>query len=227
MFRASAQCLAVFACSAALGGAAFADPPAPTPKPSAATATATAETPAAVPAPVATAATYPPLPRRKPPPYPPSPRVKPDAPAGVANIDEPFVATAPTAAVQPTKPLATAANEEGYPCGDACGEILFQVVDSCLWVQSQNPRPIVFQASVTGRMMVIPLEGASAAKADARTTVATKGAPPALSAYHTRLKDPFQSSSPGLPVYRAKLGGTAQCVKDKTEIAAFRADFKR
>lgn len=228
MFRASAQSLAVLACSVALSGAVFADPPAPSPKPapaSTAAPVAPVEAPTAAAAPVETAATQPPLPRRKPPPYPPSPRVKPTPPTDVANTDAPFVA-APVAAVA-AKPLATAATADGYPCGDACGEILFQAVDDCLWVQSQNPRPIVFQASVAGRMSVIALEGASAAKADARTTVATKGAPPTLSAYHTRLKDPFQSSSPGLPVYRAKLGATGQCVKEKGEISAFRADFKR
>jgi hypothetical protein len=218
MFRSSALCVAALACSVALSGTAAGDPPTPSVKP------ATAPEPAAAPeGPVATAI---PLPRHKPPPYPPLPKAKPSAPSGAASVDEPYVA--PTAvAAQPAKPLATAATDDGYPCGDACGEILFQVVENCLWVQSQNPRPIVFQASVTGRMMVVPLEGASASKADALTTVATKGPPPALSAYHTRLKDPFQSSSPGLPVYRAKLGGTAQCVKDKAEISAFRADFKR
>lgn len=221
MVRASA-CLAAFACSVALSSAVLADPPTPAAKP---TPSAAEAAPAAQAAPAATVATYPPMPRRKPPPYPPVPRSKPDAPVEVAKTDEPYVAPAGTAVA--AKPLATKANEDGYPCGDACGEILFQVVDDCLWVQSQNPRPIVFQASVTGKMLVLPLEGASAAKADARTTVAMKGSVPSLSAYHTRLKDPFQSSSPGLPVYRARLGGSAECVKNKADISAFRADFKK
>ncbi len=134
------------------------------------------------------------------------PRSKPEAPI-VASL------------VQPTAPLPAQlalAPDAANPCGDACAEILFKVVDDCLWVQSQNPKAIMFQATVAGRMVVLALEGANGSKADG------KAPPNNAAAYHARQRDPFQSSSPGIPVFRARLGG---CVKDRSQITHFVAAY--
>lgn len=150
----------------------------------------------------------------------PTPRAKPDMPSTPAS--PPSTSTALVSPAQTIKVPTEAEIEAGVnPCGDACGEILFKVVDECIWVQSQNPRPIIFQATVQGRMLVLPLDGASAAKADA-------GAPPANApAYHTRQRDPFQSASSGIPVYRVRLGEPQACVKDRTQITQFVAQYKK
>ena len=180
------------------------------------------------------------------------PRAKPDASTVTADVPvgEPVVAAAapvPAPAVAVAKPVPKAKPElppvlvalappppvatlqmptqaeidaGASPCGDACAEILFKQVDDCLWVQSQNPRPIMFQASVEGRMIVIALEGASYEK--------SSGTPASDSdAHHTRQRDPFQSSSAGIPVYRARIGNKGVCVKDKAQITQFVAVFRK
>lgn len=195
-------------------------------------------------APATTAAT-------QPAPRPVVPRAKPDpveavvaAAEPVATVVAPVPAAAPVvavkpvpkakpelpqvlAAVAPVPPVATlqmptqAEIDAGAsPCGEACAEILFKQVDDCLWVQSQNPRPIMFQASIDGRMVVIPLEGASYEK--------SSGTPASDSAaHHARQRDPFQSSSAGIPVYRARIGDKGVCVKDKAQITQFVAVFRK
>jgi hypothetical protein len=109
------------------------------------------------------------------------------------------------------------------PCGDACAEILFKQVDECLWVQSQNPKAIAFQTEIAGKPLAMLLEGASAIKADAEPVA--DGKPKNNSAYHARQRDPFQSSSAGIPVYRARLGEAGACVKERSEITHFMAKF--
>lgn len=144
----------------------------------------------------------------------PVPRAKPELP--------PEVAPAPAAPVVAALQLPTQAEIEAgaSPCGEACAEILFKQVDDCLWVQSQNPRPIMFQASVEGRMIVIPLEGASYEK--------SSGAPAAdASGYHARQRDPFQSASAGIPVFRARIGDKGTCVRDKSQITQFVAAYRK
>ena len=150
----------------------------------------------------------------------PTPRAKPDVPSPPPAPPSTSVALVPPAQAI-TVPTQAEIEAGVNPCGDACGEILFKVVDECIWVQSQNPKPILFQATVQGRMLVLPLDGASAAKADA-------GAPPAnASAYHTRQRDPFQSASSGIPVYRVRLGEPQACVKDRTQITHFVAQYRK
>lgn len=175
---------------------------APRPKPAMAAATLP------VTAPIANAAVT--VPRQKPA-SPVMPRAKPEAPAQVTLVQ-------PAAPLPPAQPTVALVQDPANPCGDACAEILFKVVDECLWVQSQNPRAIVFQATIKGRMMVLALDGTDGKKADAQ--------PPAknATAYHARQPDPFQSSSPGIPVYRARLG---TCVKDRSEISHFVAVYTR
>ena len=171
-------------------------------------------------APVATAedvAQPKPVPRAKPQgdfarPLPARPRAKPEADTPVKvkqSGPEPI-------------PMPTAAQIEAgmLPCGEACAEILFKTIDGCLWVQSQNPRPIYFQATVDGRLVVLSLEGASYKKSAA--------APPeGASAFHARQKDPFQSSSAGIPVYRVRLGDKGSCVTDRRQISQFVAIFRK
>ncbi len=139
------------------------------------------------------------------------PRAKPEAPVQTSLVQ-------PAAPLPPPPPAVALVQDPANPCGDACAEILFKVVDECLWVQSQNPRAIVFQATIKGRMMVLALDGADGKKADAQ--------PPAknAAAYHARQPDPFQSSSPGIAVYRARLG---TCVKDRSEISHFVAAYSK
>jgi hypothetical protein len=119
-------------------------------------------------------------------------------------------------------PMPTAAQIEAgmLPCGEACAEILFKTIDGCLWVQSQNPRPIYFQATVDGRLVVLSLEGASYQKS-------AMAPPEGASAFHARQKDPFQSSSAGIPVYRVRLGDKGSCVTDRGQISQFVAIFKK
>jgi len=171
-----------------------------------------------------------PVPRAKPaapPAYPPLPRLKPEAPVAAVAAIAPEAAVMPAAVAAPT---ADAGGLGALPCTEACGEILFKVIDSCVWVQSQNPRPIAFEATIAGKRMVLALEGADGAKADARAAALAKAGAEAANgaaAYHTRLHDPFQSSSPGLPVYRARLGAAGACVKSRDEIASFSARFAK
>lgn len=150
------------------------------------------------------------VPRQKPA-SPVMPRAKPEAPVQTTLAQ-------PAAPLPPAQPAAALVQDPANPCGDACAEILFKVVDECLWVQSQNPKSITFQATIKGRMMVLALDGADGKKAD--------GQPPAknATAHHARQPDPFQSSSPGIPVYRARLG---TCVKDRSEISHFVAVYTR
>jgi hypothetical protein len=73
---------------------------------------------------------------------------------------------------------------------------------------------------VDGRMILIPLEGASYEK--------SSGTPASDSAaHHARQRDPFQSSSAGIPVYRARIGDKGVCVKDKAQITQFVAIFRK
>jgi hypothetical protein len=144
----------------------------------------------------------------------PVPRVKPALPPVLAVVAH----APPVATLQ--MPTQAEIDAGASPCGDACAEILFKQVDDCLWVQSQNPKPIMFQASVDGRMILIPLEGASYDK--------SSGAPASDSAaHHARQRDPFQSSSAGIPVYRARIGDKGVCVKDKAQITQFVAVFRK
>lgn len=181
-------------------------------------------TPAVAPAPVAVAAIVVPRAKPAPPPaYPPLPRLKPAAPV------EAVAAVAPEAAAL-VEPAAVVATDEAPGCGEACGEILFKVVDACVWVQSQNPRPIAFEASVGGKAVKLMLEGANGAKADMRAAVLAKAgaeAGKADAAYHTRLHDPFQSAGPGIAVYRVRLGSAEACVKGREEITTFAARFAK
>ncbi len=164
-----------------------------------------------------------PLPRAKPQgdvarPLPARPRTKP--------TPDPGVSVQPSGTAKPTGPepipMPTAAQIEAgmLPCGEACAEILFKTIDGCLWVQSQNPRPIYFQATVDGRLVVLSLEGASYQKSAAAPA---EGA----SAFHARQKDPFQSSSAGIPVYRVRLGEKGNCVTDRRQITQFVAIFRK
>jgi hypothetical protein len=144
----------------------------------------------------------------------PVPKAKPEQPPVLVAVAPP----PPVATLQ--MPTQAEIDAGASPCGDACAEILFKQVDDCLWVQSQNPKPIMFQASVDGRMILIPLEGASYEK--------SSGTPASDSAaHHARQRDPFQSSSAGIPVYRARIGDKGVCVKDKAQITQFVAVFRK
>jgi hypothetical protein len=153
----------------------------------------------------------------------PKPRAKPDMPgltaatSATTTSDKP-VQSAQMVAAPSAEEIAAGAN----PCGDACSEILFTRLDDCIWVQSQNPKPILFQATVAGHMVVLSLEGANAAKAQASTKP-----PEGVASYHTRLRDPFVSTSDGIPVYRARLGEKGSCAADRTQISHFVAVYKK
>lgn len=144
----------------------------------------------------------------------PRPKAKPEQPPVLVTLAPP----PPVASLK--MPTQAEIDAGASPCGDACAEILFKQVDDCLWVQSQNPNPIMFQASVDGRMIVIALEGASYEKSSATPA-------PDSAAHHARQRDPFQSSSAGIPVYRARLGEKGVCVKDKAQITQFVAVFRK
>jgi hypothetical protein len=171
-----------------------------------------------------------PLPRAKPaaeaaplaPPVTPQPRQK---PATVPTpVPRPVTAAAPAPEPQQI-PLPTEAQVKAgmLPCGEACGDILFKTIDGCLWVQSQNPKPITFQARVDGRLVELALEGASYDKSAGTSAAPAQG----ISAYHTRQKDPFQSSSAGIPVYRARLGDKSGCATSRAQISQFVAIFRQ
>lgn len=174
-----------------------------------------------------------PLPRAKPaadaapsvPLTPPQPRMKP-APVPTP-VPRPM--TAPPAPPPPPAPQQIAMPTEAeikagiLPCGEACGDILFKAVDECLWVQNQNPRPITLQARVDGRLIELQLEGASYEKSASGPAKPAGG----INAYHTRQKDPFQSSSAGIPVYRARLADKAGCATARGQITQFVAVFTK
>ena len=180
---------------------------------------AVAASPPSLATPAAVAAVAPPpVPKRKPV-WPPLPRVKPEPPVQAAEVSALPVAAVSAAPMSPV---------DAASCGNACNEILFKVVDNCLWVQNPNPRPIAFEAEIAGKTATLALEGANAAKADARNAALAKGdAAAAEVSYHTRVHDPFVSVSDGIPVFRARLGGAAACVKDRKEIAKFTARFAK
>jgi hypothetical protein len=200
---------------------------APKPKPAPAAAApidATSAEPPAAPVAIATAS-----PRPKPsapPAYPPTPRAKPAAPE-LANAPAPAVSTvaaAPAAAVAPTAAVAPAATPAD--CGEACATILFKVVDNCLWVVNLHPRAVAFEAEAVGQRVALTLEAADGDKADARTIALAKGqAAKDEAAVHMRLHDPFQSAGSGIPVFRARLGGTTACVKERSSVTRFSARF--
>lgn len=192
-------------------------PVAPKPKP------APTVVPVAAPvseAPVAVAAAVA-SPRPKPavpPAYPPTPRAKPvtEEPATAVAAAAPAIAPAST-------PVPAAAPGD---CGDACATILFKVVDNCLWVVNMHPRAVSFEADTSGQRMALTLEAADGDKADARTIALAKGqAPKDEAALHMRLHDPFQSAGSGIPVYRARLGSAAACVKERSSVTRFSARF--
>lgn len=196
--------------------------PAPKPKPTPAEASAA---PAPATAAVVVAEVGPATPRFKPAPapaYPPAPRSKPAAPDLAAA---PAATAAPAvAAVAPTAPVAAApaAPVDIAACGEACATILFKVVDECLWVVNLHPRAVAFEAQAEGKRFNLMLEAADGDKADAR---AKAPAPKTDTALHMRLHDPFQSAGSGIPIYRAKLGGAAGCIKQRTDVASFSARF--
>lgn len=161
------------------------------------------------------------LPRPKPavpPAYPPAPRAKPVTEEPTAAV----AATAPALAPATTPAPAAAPGE----CGEACATILFKVVDNCLWVVNLHPRTVSFEAEASGQRMALTLEAADGDKADARTIALAKGqAPKDEAALHMRLRDPFQSAGSGIPIYRARLGNAAACVKERSSVTRFSARF--
>lgn len=174
-----------------------------------------------------------PLPRAKPsaeaapsmPLPPPQPRMKPapvptPVPRPEAALPVPPASAGPRPIAMPTEAEIKAGM---LPCGEACGEILFKAVDECLWVQSQNPRPITVQARVDGRLIELRLEGASYEKSASAPAKPAAG----INAYHTRQKDPFQSSSAGIPVYRVRLADKAGCATARGQITQFVAVFSK
>ena len=197
--------------------------PTPTPAPKPAPA---AETTAAPSAPVAVAAAMPRPKPAAPPVYPPTPRAKPALPE-IASAPAPPASTsavAPASAVAPTAAVAAAATPAD--CGEACATILFKVVDNCLWVVNLHPRAVAFEAEASGQRMALTLEAADGDKADARTIALAKGrAAKDEAALHMRLHDPFQSAGSGIPVFRARLGSTAACVKERSSVTRFSARF--
>jgi hypothetical protein len=152
----------------------------------------------------------------------PKPRAKPDMPALAPAIPVPATGKSAEATQMIAAPTPEQVAAGANPCGDACSEILFTRLDDCIWVQSQNPRPILFQATVGGRMIVLSLEGANAAKAQSSTKP-----PEGAASYHTRLHDPFVSTSDGIPVYRARLGEKGTCAADRNQISQFVAVYKK
>lgn len=230
MFTRHAIAVAVLVAATAAAAQPVTAPVTPSPKPAAKPAAApsqpapsTAPTAPSVNAQPATVALSVPLPRAKPK-WPPSPRSKPRPPVEAARAPAtPALAlTASTAA----QPVAATGQDALAVCGNACSEILFKTVDNCLWVQSANPRPIVFNAEIGGKPVALKLEGADPTKADAHAAAAVKGAPAKDEpAYHTRLHDPFLSVSAGIPAYRARLGAPTTCVKSRNEIQRFTATF--
>ena len=210
--------------------------PAPRPKPSPAVASVApaAATAALPPKPVQVASVGPVIPvpagpvvprfKPAPPPvYPPLPRAKPATPS-LAQATPATATTPAVAAVAPTAALPAATDLEA--CGEACATILFKVVDDCLWVVNMHPRSVAFEADADGKRMALTLEPADGEKADARMAAVAKGEMPKSEAgVHMRLHNPFESAGAGIPLYRAKLGGPATCVKSRTDVTRFTARF--
>jgi hypothetical protein len=91
-----------------------------------------------------------------------------------------------------------------------------------LWVVNLHPRTVAFEAQASGRRFNLTLEAADGEKADARAKAQVVKNETAL---HMRLHDPFQSAGSGIPIYRARLGGTSTCIKQRTDVATFSARF--
>lgn len=169
----------------------------------------------------------------------PFPRAKPGAAAAApvatapASVTpEPSPALTTPAAPAPTPAAAPSAPESADPhaCGDACNEVIFRSIGNCLWVQNANPHGVTFTAHAGTRTITLALAGADSAKADAHKPFEPKEGTPSPvgeGAYHTRISDPFSPNSPGIAVYRARLGSAEACVKAREEITSFTASFTR
>lgn len=132
----------------------------------------------------------------------------------------------PTAPVAPS-PAATSPLD-AQACGDACNEVIFRAIGDCLWVQNANPHAVTFTAQAQGRKITLALAGADAGKADAHKPFEpAEGTPSAVGegAYHTRISDPFSPNSPGIAVYRARIGPANECVKTREEVISYSASF--
>lgn len=196
--------------------AAAAKPVAPKPKPAPTVAPAEASV---VEAPLAVAVASPRPKPALPPAYPPTPRAKP-------VTEEPAAAAVATAAPAIAPASTSAPGATPGECGEACATILFKVVDNCLWVVNLHPRTVAFEAEASGQRMALTLEAADGDKADARTIALAKGqGPKDEAAFHMRLHDPFQSAGSGIPIYRARLGNAAACVKERSSVTRFSARF--
>jgi hypothetical protein len=113
-------------------------------------------------------------------------------------------------------------------CGDACNEVIFRSIGDCLWVQNANPHAVTFVAQAQGRTITLALAGADAGKADAHKPFEpAEGTPSPIGegAYHTRISDPFSPNSPGIAVYRARIGPANACVKTREEVLNYSASF--
>ena len=158
---------------------------------------------------------------------PPSPAAPPPAapvaPAAPATPPPPAMTTSPAA------PATPAAADAGT-CGDACNEVIFRSIGNCLWVQNANPHAVTFTARAGTRTITLALAGADAGKADAHKPFEPKeGTPSPIGegAYHTRISDPFSPNSPGIAVYRARLGPADACVKAREEVTGYTASFTK
>ena len=97
-------------------------------------------------------------------------------------------------------------------------------------MQNANPHPVTFTAQAGGRTITLALAGADAGKADAHKPFEPKeGTPSPIGegAYHTRISDPFAPNSPGIAVYRARLGPANGCVKAREEVTGYTAMYAR
>lgn len=156
----------------------------------------------------------------------------PVATAQAPATPQPAPALAASAAPAPTPTAAPSAPESVDPhaCGDACNEVIFRSIGNCLWVQNANPHGVTFTARAGTRTITLALAGADSAKADAHKPFEPKEGTPSPvgeGAYHTRISDPFSPNSPGIAVYRARLGSEETCVKAREEITSFTASFAR
>lgn len=131
--------------------------------------------------------------------------------------------------VTPAAPTPAASTPlDAGACGDACNEVIFRSIGECLWVQNANPHAVTFVALARGRKITISLAGADAGKADAHKPFEpAEGTPSPVGegAYHTRISDPFSPNSPGIAVYRARIGTANECVKTREEVISFTASF--
>lgn len=106
--------------------------------------------------------------------------------------------------------------------------MIFRSIGDCLWVQNANPHAVTFVAQASGRTITLALAGADAGKADAHKPFEpTEGTPSPVGegAYHTRISDPFSPNSPGIAVYRARIGPAGACVKTREEVINYSASF--